>query len=96
MVQHWGQRVGGMEQAAAFKCLKVFVWARNRLALQCFKGWKKYYNWKLEGRKILLNICPSLLMGADIDQPSKYARHSVKLFLYIPPLILTSTLQGRY
>lgn len=84
MVQHWGWRVGGMELAAAFIWLKVFVWTLNKLALQCFKGWKTYYyDWKLEGRKFLLNICPSLLMVADIDQPSKYARHSVKFFLYI-------------
>lgn len=90
MVLYWGCRVGGMEHAAAFKCLKVFVWTLNRLALQCFKGWKTQYNWKLEGRKFLLNICPSLLMVADIDQPSKYARHSVKLFLYMTLLIYYS------
>lgn len=90
MVQHWGWRVGGMEHAAAFRCLKVFIWTRNILALQCFKGWKKYYDWKLEGRKILLNICQSLLIVADIDQPSLYARHSVKLFLYMTLLIYYS------
>lgn len=71
-----------MEHTAAFNIGRVFIWMRNRLALQCFKGWKKDYDWKLERRKFLVNTCPSILIvvaRASIYELSLYARHPAKL-----------------
>ena len=68
---------------------RAFIWMRNRLALQCFTGWKKY-DWKLEGRKILVKICQTTLIVAIlavIYKPSPCARYSTKLFWYITLLI---------
>lgn len=87
MVQGWGWRMGGMEHAAAFKCLKTFIWTRNRLALQYFKGWKKYYSWKLERRKISLNMCQSILIVAVL---TRIYKPSAKLFFYMTVLIYFS------
>lgn len=100
MIQGWGWRVGGTEHTAAFNIGGVFIWMRNRLALRCFKGWKKDYDWKLERRKFLVNICPSILtvvVCASIYKLLLYTRHSAKLFyillfLHITYFILIPTL----